>query len=101
MNLSYLTCYFDGSLITHHHGNWLAPLKLRRTLIGGARQMIGYGDLEPSEKVKVYDKGITVGNSLEKVYRMLIHYRAGDMWAPQLEVGEALQQEARPEHPRA
>src|SRR6266849_1338645 len=63
VNLAYLTCYFEGNLITHHHVNWLAPLKIRRTLIGGARQMIVYDDLEPSEKLKVYDKGVTLGDA--------------------------------------
>jgi len=92
-NIAYLTLFFPENVIAHVHVNWLAPVKIRRTLVGGSKKMIVYDDLEPSEKVKVYDKGITVGNSLEKVYRMLIHYRAGDMWAPQLEVGEALQQE--------
>jgi predicted dehydrogenase len=92
-NIAYLTLFFPENLIAHIHVNWLAPVKIRRTLVGGSKKMIVYDDLEPSEKVKVYDKGITVGNSLESVYRLLIHYRAGDMWAPQLEIGEALQQE--------
>src|SRR5437762_7052460 len=76
-NIAYLTLFFPENLIAHIHVNWLAPVKIRRTLVGGSKKMIVYDDLEPSEKVKVYDKGITVGNSLEKVYRLLIHYRAG------------------------
>ena len=59
-NVAYLTLFFDGPLIAHLHVNWLAPVKIRRTLIGGSRKMIVYDDLEPSEKVKVYDKGITL-----------------------------------------
>jgi predicted dehydrogenase len=93
MNLAYLTCHFDGSLITHHHVNWLAPLKIRRTLIGGARQMIVYDDLEPSEKVKVYDKGITVADAQGKLESM-IGYRSGDMSAPQVSLTEGLRVEA-------
>jgi predicted dehydrogenase len=81
-------------LIAHIHVNWLAPVKVRRTLIGGSQKMIVYDDLEPSEKVKVYDKGITVNNSAESVYQMLIGYRTGDMWAPQLDMTEALRIEA-------
>jgi predicted dehydrogenase len=92
-NIAYLTLFFPNSLIAHIHVNWLAPVKVRRTLVGGSKQMIVYDDLEPSEKVKVYDKGITVGNSAESVYKMLIQYRAGDMWAPRLEMTEALQNE--------
>lgn len=94
LNLAYLTCYFDGSLITHHHVNWLAPLKIRRTLIGGSRQMIVYDDLEPSEKVKVYDKGITVAGDAQGKLESMIGYRSGDMWAPQLSLTEGLHAEA-------
>ena len=58
-NIAYLTLFFETRLIAHVHVNWLAPVKVRRTLIGGSRKMIVYDDLEPSEKIKVYDKGIT------------------------------------------
>jgi predicted dehydrogenase len=93
VNLAYLTCYYGGSLITHHHVNWLAPLKIRRTLIGGARQMIVYDELEPSEKIKVYDKGIILADSQGAVESM-IGYRTGDMWAPKLSLTEGLKVEA-------
>jgi predicted dehydrogenase len=93
-NIAYLTLFFDGSLIAHIHVNWLSPVKVRRTLIGGSRNMIVYDDLEPSEKVKVYDRGIAVNNHTEKLYEMLIGYRTGDMWSPQLDTTEALRVEA-------
>ena len=93
-NVAYLTLFFDGDLIAHIHVNWLAPVKVRQTLIGGARRMIVYDDLEPSEKIKVYDKGITVNNGGENAYQMLIGYRTGDMWSPHLDVTEALRVEA-------
>ncbi len=94
-NIAYLTLFFEGNLIAHIHVNWLAPVKVRRTLIGGSQRMIVYDDLEPSEKVKIYDKGITVNgnNSAEKVYQMLIGYRTGDMWSPHLDMTEALRTE--------
>jgi predicted dehydrogenase len=92
-NIAYLTLFFDGNLIAHVHVNWLAPVKVRRTLIGGSSKMIVYDDLEPSEKIKVYDKGITVNDNGENMYQMLIGYRTGDMWAPQLDMTEALQKE--------
>src|SRR5207248_7413317 len=97
VDVAYLTCFFDNNLLTHHHVNWLAPVKIRRTLIGGDRQMIVYDDLEPSEKVKVYDKGITVENGHggnEDAYELLVGYRAGDMRAPRLSLAEALGVEA-------
>lgn len=93
-DMAFLTCYFADSVIAHFHVNWLAPVKIRRTLIGGDRKMIVYDDLEPSEKIKVYDKGITV-NEPEGIYKMMVGYRTGDMWAPQLATTEALLAEAR------
>lgn len=93
-NIAYLTLFFDDQLIAHIHVNWLAPVKVRRTLIGGSRKMIVYDDLEPSEKVKLYDRGITVIANAESVYQMLVGYRIGDMWAPNLDLTEALRTEA-------
>jgi len=95
VNMAYLTCFFNNELIAHHHVNWLAPVKVRRTLLCGDRQMIVYDDLEPSEKVKVYDKGITLNSSPERVYESLIGYRTGDMWAPKLSLTEGLRVEAQ------
>jgi predicted dehydrogenase len=94
-NIAYLTLFFAHNLIAHVHVNWLAPVKVRRTLLGGSRKMIVYDDLEPSEKIKVYDRGISVGDpSPDGVYKMLVSYRMGDMWAPRLDATEALQLEA-------
>ncbi|MDI7860721.1 Gfo/Idh/MocA family oxidoreductase [Rhizobiaceae bacterium n13] len=98
-NIAYLNLFFDSKLIAHIHVNWLAPVKVRRTLIGGSSKMIVYDDLEPSEKIKVYDKGITLnGNPQkngEKIHQMLVGYRTGDMYAPQLDMTEALGIELR------
>jgi predicted dehydrogenase len=92
-NIAYLTIFFPELRVAHVHVNWLAPVKVRRTLIGGSEKMVVYDDLEPSEKVKVYDKGVTVSQP-DGVYQMLIGYRTGDMWAPHLETTEALRVEA-------
>ena len=89
-NVAYLTLFYDDSLISHIHVNWLAPVKVRRTLICGSKEMIVYDDLEPSERIKVYDRGITVNEDKDSTYRMLIGYRMGDMWAPKLDTTEAL-----------
>jgi predicted dehydrogenase len=98
-NIAYLNLFFANNLIAHIHVNWLAPVKVRRTLIGGSSKMIVYDDIEPSEKFKVYDKGIILnGNPTtngEKVYQALVGYRTGDMWAPQLDMTEALGTELR------
>ncbi|HEX3186705.1 MAG TPA: Gfo/Idh/MocA family oxidoreductase [Pyrinomonadaceae bacterium] len=93
-NVAYITLFFASSQIAHVHVNWLTPVKVRHTLIGGSEKMILYDDLEPSEKLKVYDKGIRVTPGPEDVYRMLVSYRSGDMWAPRIDNTEALQTEA-------
>jgi len=94
-NIAYITAFFQDHLIAHVNVNWLSPVKVRRTLIGGSKQMIVYDDMEPSEKVKVYDKGIRDNGNPETVYRMLIGYRSGDMCAPQLDLTEGLQTEVQ------
>jgi predicted dehydrogenase len=98
VNIAYLTCFFADSLIAHINVNWLAPVKVRRTLLGGDRQMIVYDDLEPSEKVKVYDRGITLGDGPsgpDGPYEMFVGYRTGDMWAPKVSGAEALSVETQ------
>lgn len=93
-DVAYITLFFDSHLIAHVHVNWLAPVKVRSTLIGGDKKMIVYDDIEPSEKIKIYDKGIKFGNNGEGIYKELIGYRTGDMWAPKLDATEALKTEA-------
>src|SRR5437773_6811218 len=91
-NIAYLTVRYEGSLIGHVHVNWLAPAKVRRTILGGSKKMMIYDDMEPSEKLKIYDKGFTVAPnpSPESEYQLMISYRSGDMHAPQLDTREAL-----------
>jgi len=94
-NVAYLTCFFESNLIAHFHLNWLSPLKIRRTIIGGDRKMLVYDDLEPSEKLKVYDRGASLNEaSPETVHRALVDYRMGDMWSPHLDQSEALKIES-------
>ena len=89
-NMAYLTCFFTNNLIAHFHVNWLAPVKVRQTLISGSEKMIVYDDIEMSEKLKVYDKGITLDQDDDTVYQRHVGYRSGDMWAPRLDNVEAL-----------
>ena len=89
---AYLTVYFTSSMIAHFNVNWLSPLKVRTTLIGGEKKMLVWNDLEADEKIKVYDKGIDV-KTQEGVYNLLVSYRSGDMWAPKVPQIEALKLE--------
>ena len=92
-NIAYVQLRFDDSLIANFHFNWLSPVKIRRTLIAGSRRMIVYDDIEPTEKVRVYDTGVTrneSGGDEEETYKTLVSYRTGDVWVPQLDPTEAL-----------
>jgi len=91
-DVAFMTLYFPENVIAHINVNWLSPVKVRTTLIGGEKRMLVWNDLEADEKIKVYDKGVKI-TSREGVYDLLVSYRSGDMWAPQLEQGEALRQE--------
>ena len=88
-DISYLTLYFPNNIIAHINVNWLSPVKVRTTLIGGLKKMLVWNDLDPDEKIKVYDKGVDI-ESKDGVYKLLVSYRSGDMWAPKLDPGEAL-----------
>jgi predicted dehydrogenase len=92
-NLAYITLFYDSGTIAHVNVSWLAPVKVRQILVGGSRKMIAYDDVEPSEKVKVYDKGVSFTDDPKQIYQMRVGYRTGDMWAPRLDVTEALQVE--------
>lgn len=90
---AFVTAHFSNKMIAHFNVNWLSPVKLRTTLIGGEKKMLVWNDLEPDEKIKVYDKGIEV-KTKEAEYKMLVNYRSGDMHAPRIEPMEALKIEA-------
>jgi len=93
-SMAYVTVFYDCPTIAHLNVNWLSPVKIRRTLIGGSRQMLVYDDIDSSEKVKVYDKGVILKNGTEALYKMLVSYRSGDMYAPRIDLTEALRTEA-------
>jgi predicted dehydrogenase len=93
-NVAYVSLFMPGDTVAHINVNWLAPVKVRQTLIAGSKKMIVFDDLEPSEKLKVYDRGVTLNDDPESLYRTLVSYRTGDMWAPNLPVTEALHTEA-------
>jgi len=91
-DMAFITLYFPDEVIAHINVNWLSPVKIRTTLVGGAKKMLVWNDLEADEKIKIYDKGVQV-TSREGLYNLLVNYRSGDMWAPKLEQVEALRVE--------
>jgi predicted dehydrogenase len=93
-DVAHLTVYFPNNVLAHINVNWLSPVKMRTTLVGGQKKLLLWNDLDPGEKVKVYDKGADVWTELG-VHQLLVSYRSGDMWAPKVEELEALQVETR------
>jgi len=92
-DIAFLTLYYPNNMIGHINVNWLSPVKVRTTLIGGEKKMLVWNDLEADEKIKIYDKGVQMTTG-EGVYELLVSYRSGDMWAPRVEQVEALKVEA-------
>jgi predicted dehydrogenase len=93
-DLAYITIYFRNSILAHINVNWLSPVKVRTTLIGGEKKMLVWNDLDADEKIKVYDKGVDITNG-QSVRELLVSYRSGDMWSPKVEQTEALRAETK------
>jgi predicted dehydrogenase len=91
-DMAFITVYFPGNITAHVNVNWLSPVKIRMTLIGGRDKMLVWNDLEPDEKIRVYDKGVQMANG-QGVYDLLVSYRSGDVWAPKVDATEALRVE--------
>jgi predicted dehydrogenase len=89
VDMAFITVYFPNNVLAHINVNWLSPVKVRMTLIGGRDKMLVWNDLEPDERIKVYDKGVSV-TSTEGVYDLLVSYRSGDVWSPRVDQTEAL-----------
>jgi predicted dehydrogenase len=92
-DVAYLTIYFPNKMIAHINVNWLSPVKVRTTLIGGCKKMLVWNDLNADQKIRIYDKGVEVANG-EGIYDLLVSYRSGDMWVPKIDHLEALKIEA-------
>ena len=93
-DVAYVTVKFKDNLIAHFHVNWMSPVKIRKVIIGGSKKMVVFDDLDPAEKIKIYDKGITLSKANEKsVYQSMVQYRIGDMYAPAITNEEALKVE--------
>lgn len=90
-NIAYVTLAYPGNFIAHFHVNWLSPVKIRKTIIGGSKKMIEWNDLVPAEKIKIYDKGINF-NPVEQEHKskLMVSYRSGDILSPQVDTTEAL-----------
>jgi len=92
-DVAFITVYFPKRIIAHVNVNWLSPVKVRTTLIGGEKKMLVWNDLEADEKLRIYDKGVSMSANPSNLHQLLVSYRSGDMWVPQLEQVEALRAE--------
>ncbi|RII27113.1 MAG: oxidoreductase [Geobacter sp.] len=92
-NVAYITVYLSGNLIAHINVNWLSPVKIRMTMIGGCKKMVVWNDLVSDEKLRVYDRGVEPEDKVS-AYPLRVNYRSGDMWAPRVDQTEALKEEA-------
>jgi predicted dehydrogenase len=92
-DVAFITVYFPKRVIAHVNVNWLSPVKVRTTLIGGEKKMLVWNDLEADEKIRIYDKGVSMSTNPANLHQLLVSYRSGDMWAPQVEQVEALRSE--------
>ena len=92
-DVAFITVYFPKHIIAHVNVNWLSPVKVRTTLIGGEKKMLVWNDLEADEKLRIYDKGVSMSSNPSNLHQLLVSYRSGDMWAPQVEQVEALRAE--------
>jgi predicted dehydrogenase len=93
-NMAHVTLFFEGGMIADLNVNWLSPVKIRQSILGGSKRMVVYDDLELSEKLKIYDSGVRLTDDPNEIHRILVSYRIGDMIAPRLGTGEALLAEA-------
>jgi len=93
-NLAYITLFYENNFMAHLNVNWLSPVKIRNTLVGGSKKMLVWNDLDNEDKIKIYDKGVEL-HTKEKIYQALFSYRSGDMISPNLNPTEALSEEAR------
>ena len=91
-DIAFISIYFPDRVIAHINVNWLSPVKVRTTLIGGEKKMLVWNDLVSDEKIKVYDKGVSLSDG-KGLHQLLVSYRSGDMWSPQIEQIEALTEE--------
>ena len=89
-SLAYVTLYYPGNTVAHIHASWLAPVKIRQIIVGGDKSMIVYDDMNPSEKIRIYDKGVEIIHDTERERALKVEYRIGDMYAPNLDNREAL-----------
>jgi len=92
-DIAFITVYFPKHIIAHVNVNWLSPVKVRTTLLGGEKKMLVWNDLEADEKIKIYDKGVSMSTNPGNLHQLLVSYRSGDMWSPQVEPIEALRAE--------
>jgi len=88
-NIAYLTVNYNQDFIAHFNCSWSSPVKIRTMLIGGDKKMIVFNDMEPTEKIRIYDTAHSISTDEEKL-KVMVDYRVGDVFIPKLANQEAL-----------
>jgi predicted dehydrogenase len=90
-DIAYVNVDFGDRMLANFHVNWLSPVKVRQMIFAGSRKSLIFNELNTTEPIKLYDRGIEVGESVEQVHKLRVSYRSGDVWSPHVEPGEPLQ----------
>jgi predicted dehydrogenase len=90
-DIAYVNVDYGDQLLANFHVNWLSPVKVRQMIFAGSRKSLIFNELNTTEPIKVYDRGIELGEPAEQRHKLLVSYRSGDVWSPHIEPGEPLQ----------
>lgn len=93
-NIAFLTVNYQNNFVAHFNCSWSSPVKIRMMLLGGSEKMVVFNDMEPTEKIKVYDTAHNV-STLEEKQKVMIDYRVGDVYVPKIELAEPLKKMAQ------
>jgi predicted dehydrogenase len=89
-DVAFLTMWYGSGCLAHVHLSWLSPVKVRRTMLSGSSKMAVWDDVEPTEKVYIYDKGVVLDPSSTTLQQQMVAYRLGDLHVPLVDNREAL-----------
>ncbi len=98
-DIAYVNIDYGDRMMANFHVNWLSPVKIRQMIFAGSKKSLIFNELNTTEPVKIYDRGIELSAaadasgavSIEDRRKLMINYRSGDCWSPCIEAGEALQ----------
>ena len=94
-DVAFIDLTYPNGVIANIHVSWLDPCKIRRTTVVGSRKMLVYDDVSSLEKIRVYDKGVSMPRHYDNFGEFSLSYRFGDILVPRLDDAEPLKVECR------